>query len=312
MRPVPERSRSLHALRERMVAGGYREVINFSFVDEASERDLGSPERSIRVLNPIAAQHALMRTSLMGGLVANLRYNLNRGATRVRVFEIGRAFLRDPAVGEGPLAVAGIDQPMRVAALAWGPVDEEIWANPKRGVDFFDAKGDLEALCDPLPLRLTPAQHPALHPGRCARVELEGRPIGWIGELHPRWVQAQELASPPVLFELDAEPLLARPFPRFAEVSRFPVMVRDLALVFDEAVPYQAVLDAVRAWQPPAVTSLSVFDLYRGKGIPETRKSLAFRVVMQDTGRTLTDAEADALGQEMVALLREKFGAELR
>jgi len=312
MQPAPERHRSMHVLRERVAAAGYREVINYSFVDEQWEREAGSADRAIRLLNPIAGQMSVMRTTLMPGLVSNIQYNHKYGATRVRVFEVGRVFLRDASAAEGPSTLTGIAQPHRIAGAAFGPVDEELWANPKRNVDFFDVKGDVEMLMYPLAGRFLPASHPMLHPGRAARVELNGIPVGWIGELHPRWVQKAELPSAPVLFELEAAALQTTPFPHYAEVSKYPAIVRDMAVLLPESVSAQAVLDLIQMHKPPVVSHISLFDFYRGKGIGEGRKSLAFRVVMQDTGRTLTDAEADAARDRIVALLRENFGGELR
>src|SRR5262249_12964395 len=156
------------------------------------------------------------------------------------------------------------------------------------------------------------AEHPAFHPGRSARVLVEGEPAGWIGELHPRWQHKYELARPAVLFELDAERLQPVPSPRFAAPSKYPPVVRDMAVVVDLAVPEQALVDAMEAKKPPIVTSIRVFDLYQGTGIPAGTKSLAFRVVMQHTERTLTDAEADAAREALVGLLAREFSASLR
>ncbi len=230
----------------------------------------------------------------------------------MRVFEVGRVFLRAPDAPDGPLAVAGLDQPMRVAAAAFGPALEQQWGEPTRPVDFFDVKGDLEALLDPLRARFEPAVHPALHPRRAARVLLDGRPAGWIGELHPRWQQKYELPGPVVVMELDAEPLRTVPLPAYEEVSKFPPVIRDRAVEIPEAVAVQAVLDELEARRPAVVRALRVFDLYRGKGIEPGRKSLAFRVVMQDTRRTLTDAEADSVMDELTRALEARFGARLR
>ena len=201
---------------------------------------------------------------------------------------------------------------MRIGALAYGPAVEEQWGADTRGVDFFDVKADVEALVAPLAVRFERAEHPAFHPGRAARVRVEGADAGWLGELHPRWQQKYELARPAVLFELDAQALEPLPLPAFAAPSRFPPVVRDMALLVDSAVPAQALLDAMAAEKPPIVSSVRLFDLYQGPGVPAGGKSLAFRVVMQDTERTLTDAEADAARDQLVGLLGAKFSATLR
>jgi phenylalanyl-tRNA synthetase beta chain len=308
---LPEK-RSLHELRERLAAADYREVINFTFVEPQWELDLAGEANPVRLLNPIASQQSVMRSSLIGSLVANLRYNQARKVERIRVFEVGRVFIRDPQAKDGPLTVRGLRQPMRVGAAAYGPAVEEQWGAETRPVDFFDVKADLEALIDPLGARYEPGEHPAFHPGRAARVMVEGQAAGWIGELHPRWQHRYELARPAVLFELDAERLQAVPRPAFAAPSKYPPVVRDMALFFDLGVPVQAILDAMGAKKPPIVASIRLFDLYQGQGVPAGRKSLAFRVVMQDTERTLTDAEADAARDALVSLLGQKFSASLR
>jgi phenylalanyl-tRNA synthetase beta chain len=312
MLPAPERRRSLHDFRERLAASDYQEVINFSFVEPQWEVDFAGDADPIRLLNPIASHQSAMRTTLIGSLVDDVRRNHFRKVPRIRVFEVGRVFLRDPGQPAGPLAVAGVRQPMRLGGAAYGPALPEQWDAPDRAVDFFDVKGDVEALCAPLSARFEPAAHPAFHPGRSARVLLGGQSAGWLGELHPKWLQRYELPQAPVLFELDATSLLEVPLPDPRVPSRFPPVVRDIALVFDEATSWQAVLDAIEAEKPPIVCSVRLFSLYRGPGLPPGRKSLAFRVVMQHTERTLTDAEADAARETLVGLLGRKFSASLR
>jgi phenylalanyl-tRNA synthetase beta chain len=248
--------------------------------------------------------------------VANLRYNQARNVERIRVFEVGRVFMRDPRAQEGPLAVRGLRQPLRIGAAAYGAAFDAQWglaqADKGRPVDFFDVKADLEALLAPLSARYERAEHPAFHPGRSARVLVDGEAAGWIGELHPRWQQKYELARPAVLFEVDAQRLERVALPQFSPPSRYPPVVRDMALLVPGDTPVQALLDAMRAEQPPIVASIGLFDLYQGSGIPAGQKSLAFRVVMQHTERTLTDAEADAARDALVSLLARKFSASLR
>ena len=312
MRSEPETRRSLHALRASLAAADYQEVINFSFVEPAWEADFAGNAQPIKLLNPIASQLSVMRSSLIGGLVANVRYNLNRRATRVRVFEIGRAFLRQPTAPDGPMDVAGVRQPVRVAAAAFGPAAEEQWGIPRRQVDFFDVKGDLEVLLAPSSARFESAPHPALHPGRSARVCMDETCIGWIGELHPRWQQKYELPGPVVLFELDTAPLQAVSLPKYHEISRFPAVSRDIAVILPDAVAVQSVLDDLAAHKPERVTEVRLFDLYRGPGVENGKKSLAFRVLLQDTQKTLTDQEVDLAIANLVQRLRDQFDGKLR
>ncbi|MGQ0578543.1 MAG: phenylalanine--tRNA ligase subunit beta [Betaproteobacteria bacterium] len=312
MLPLSDHRRSVHDLRRQMAAAEYQEVVNYSFVDVSWEADFAGNADPIRLLNPIASQMVVMRSTLIGGLVANVVYNLNRKVERVRVFELGRAFLRDPAVRDGELDVAGIGQPMRVAAAAYGPVDEEQWGIPARGVDFFDVKKDLETLISARGARFEPLVHPALHPGRGARVILDDVVIGWIGELHPKWQKKYELPQPLVAFEVDAGPLLALPLPQYREVSKFPPVRRDLAVTVDEATPVQAILDGLLRAKPAIVHQVQVFDVYRGKGIQNGKKGLAFRVLLQDTQKTLTDVEVDAAIAGLRNVLEQEYGAKLR
>ncbi len=316
MRARPEAIRPLHAVRERIAACDYQETINFAFVEPAWESDLAGEANPVRLLNPIASQASVMRTTLFGSLIANLRTNLGRKLQRIRVFEVGRVYLRDAAAAEGPLSVAGLRQPIRVGAAAFGPALDEQWGSKARAVDFFDMKADLEAIAAPRRLRFESQAHPALHPGRSARVLVEGAagygPAGWLGELHPRWQQKYELPQPAVLFEVDADCLTQGSLPQPTQPSRFPPVVRDIALLVDAGLPAQAFLDAAQADKSPIVQGVSVFDLYQGQNLPAGKKSLAFRVVMQDTERTLTDVEADSARDALVALWVRRLGAKLR
>jgi phenylalanyl-tRNA synthetase beta chain len=304
MLPLREGSRDRFELRHAAAALGYQEVINYSFVSEEWERDFAANSSPVRLANPIAAPMGVMRSSLIGGLVQTLRSNLNRGENRVRVFEIGRCFVGDSA----DLAV----QPERFAGLAFGTRWPEQWAEKSGHVDFFDAKGDVEALAGARHLEFAVGSHPACHPGRCAAVSLGGRAIGMVGELHPRLQQKYELPTATVVFELLTEPLLAGDFPRFAGVSRMPVVRRDLAIVIDERVPAGSILAAVRGLVPAFVRAVEVFDMYRGKGIESGKKSLALRIVMQDTDRTLIDSEVEALMTSIRDQLNQQFQAKPR
>ncbi len=300
----PEGARDRFDLRHALAALGYQEVINYSFVAEEWESDFAGNGAPVRLANPIAANLGAMRTSLVAGLVQTLRSNLNRNEDRVRIFEIGRCFEGEA----GDVAV----QPERIAALAYGLRWPEQWGEKAPRVDFFDAKGDLERLAATTGLDFEPASHPACHPGRCATVLSEGRRIGFVGELHPRLQQRYELPAAPVVFEVLAEALLVAHPPQFSGVSRMPIVRRDLAVVVPEGVPAGAVLEAVRGALPPSVTAFELFDLYRGKGVESGKKSLAFRIVMQDTARTLTDSEVEAAVASIRDRLVQQFQAQLR
>jgi phenylalanyl-tRNA synthetase beta chain len=313
----PENTRSLFAIRHQLADLGYQEVVNMSFVEQQWETDFANNTDPIRLQNPIASQLSVMRSTLIGSLVANVRYNLNRKAGRVRVFEVGGVFLRNPQGQDGPLAVAGFDQPKRVAAIAYGPAVDEQWGVPTRAVDYFDVKADLEALFAPRAVRFSKVDHPALHPGRAASVEVDGKVVGVIGELHPRWLQKYDLPQAPVLFEVDADALRVRDVPRYAEISKFPGATRDLALVVKQDVPAQALLDAFQtelASNPSGklVQAVVLFDEYRGKGLEQDEKSLAFRFGLQDTQSTLQDDAVEAIMAALASAAQQKHGAKLR
>ena len=316
MRPQPEGRRSLSAIKRSLAARDYQEVINYSFVASDLDREFGAGE-AIRLLNPIAAQMDVMRTTLWGSLIESLRANLNRKASRVRLFEAGRVFRRDPAVQTGPLSVQGISQPRMLAALAFGPAQDEQWGQASRAADFFDLKADLQALFGAQEPRFERAGHPALHPGRSARVLAGERAVGWIGALHPALQQRLELPQAPILFEVEVDALSERPVPRFEEVSKFPPVVRDLALVLEESIPAQRLLDEVAAGLAATpsgqiVKNVRIFDEYRGKGLENKEKSLAIRLWMQDTQRTLNDAEVGQLIAALVLHVGRSLGARLR
>jgi phenylalanyl-tRNA synthetase beta chain len=217
-----ESRRNPFAVRRQLAALAYQETINFSFVDERWEHELAGNADPVRLLNPIASQMNVMRSSLIGSLVQVLKFNQDRKASRVRVFELGRVFFRDGSVQDGESTVAGFHQPMRVAALAWGSADALQWGRKDSAVDFFDVKGDVEALFAPSVAQFSAAAHPAMHPGRCAQVTLDGKVVGHVGELHPRWVQAYGLTQAPQVFELELEAVLQKAMPVFAPVARFP------------------------------------------------------------------------------------------
>jgi phenylalanyl-tRNA synthetase beta chain len=318
MRPVPETRLSPLAIKRRWAARDYQEVINYSFVSSLEEQRFGSGQQPLALLNPIAENLNLMRTTLWSGLLSTLVYNVNRKADRVRLFELGRAYLPAPGQPDGPLAVAGVAQPLRVAALAYGPVMEEQWGSPTRLVDFFDLKGDLQAVHHEAELRFLPAQHPALHPGQSASiVDASGRALGWLGMLHPRLTEALDLPRPVLLCELDLDPLLERPVPAPQPPSRYPPAVRDLAVIVPDQVLAGELLRQIDSYVKMGTTTacirnVKLFDEYRGKGLETKEKSLAFRFWMQDTDRTLSDAEVDAAMATVLEYLVNHHGARLR
>jgi phenylalanyl-tRNA synthetase beta chain len=302
MRQAPEIQRSAHTIRAEMAGLDYQEVINFSFVEDVWEHDMLGTKDPIRLLNPIASQLAVMRTSLLPGLVANIRYNANRKQSRVRVFELGRVFSRNDQVKDGPLTVAGIEQPQKLAGAVWGGTNPDQWGLTTKNVDFFDVKRDVEVLLDGrlADLRFVALAHPLLHPGRSAQILLDGKQIGLIGELHPKWVQEQELGTAPVLFELTYDSLCTIAMPTVKELSKQPVVQRDLAIWVSTDKTVQSLLDTIGRTIAAdeslrVVQDVRLFDQWKDPSKQAAEeKSLAFRFSLQDTEVTLDDARVDA------------------
>jgi len=299
-----------------MAALGYQETINFSFVEERWEHDLAGNANPIKLLNPIASQMSVMRSSLLGSLLQVLKFNQDRKASRVRVFELGRVFLRDACVPGSDTTVQGFDQPMRLAGLAMGSSDAPEWGVKERAVDFYDVKGDLQALLAPAHATFEPAQHPAMHPGRCAKVLIDGRAVGHVGELHPRWRQAYDLNQTPVLFEIDLAALTQRRVPKFSSVPKFQQVERDIAVLVPEQVSHDTLMQAI--WAAPVQGVLRdavLFDIYR----PQTaatdapaEKSMAVRLSLNADDAALTEAQIDAAVAAVLATLKDRLGARQR
>ena len=311
-----ERRRSASALRHAMARLGWQETISFSFVDERWEHDFAGNDRPVRVVNPIAATHSVMRSGLIGSLVEVLRVNLARKQPRVRVFELGKIYLRDESAPSGPLGVAGVRQPLMLGGLAHGPAAPAQWGVAERAVDFHDVKGDLEALLAPVVATFVAAPHPALHPGRSAAIELDGERVGLVGELHPRWRQAYELPGSVVVFEIEAEALLRRALPAFAPLPKQQSAWRDIAVVAGGDVRHDALMAAIAAAGEPAVRDATLFDIFEPKGgaagIEEGERSLAIRLELRDDSRTLTDEQIERVVGAVVESLRQRLGVRLR
>ena len=312
-----ESQRSRFVLRRLLASLGYSETINFSFVESGWERDLAGNSDPIRLLNPIASQMSVMRSSLLGSLLQALRFNLDRKSERVRVFELGRVFLRDPDVATTDTTVRGVNQPMRLAGLAYGDVDGLQWGRKGPGGDFFDVKGDIETLLAPVRAQFVAADHPAMHPGRCARIMVGATEIGFVGELHPRWRQQWELPQAPVLFELDLEAVLARPVPVFSPVPRFQPAQRDIAMIVKDSVGHAALVDAIEAADTAGLLRESLlFDLYKpkqaGAGVAADEKSMAVRLTLGSAEATLTDEQIDGAVHAVIDSIAARVGGRLR
>jgi phenylalanyl-tRNA synthetase beta chain len=308
-RPAPASEGSVR--RDRVLAlladRGYQEAITYSFIPEGLQSLFAPDGAALALSNPISSDLAVMRRSLWPGLVIALRDNLRRQQERVRLVELGTRF----ETGSGDMV-----ERLSLAGLAWGEAWPEQWATTARPVDFYDVKADLVALLSlarPVAELAFIAAAPAcLHPGRSARIEAEGHALGWIGELHPHISSQLELKNPPILFELDFDSSFDSQLPQYKELSRFPTLRRDLAVVVADEISLAQIRESVSVSAGSALQELRVFDIYRGQGIEPGRKSVALGLILQETSRTLTDAEADQVVAAVVARLKSDQNATIR
>lgn len=307
IRPEPEARVAVDRLRELLVDRGYQEAITFSFVDPAVEALFAPGAEPLRLANPISSELAVMRSTLWAGLVKAVQHNLNRQQDRVRLFETGLSF-----VGQGEALV----QTPQLAGILCGDVLPEQWGASARPADFFDLKGDVEALLGLAHLgervEYRVESHPALHPGQSARIHLDGRPIGWLGALHPALEKTLDLGRRTLVFELELNEITKGCVAKFEPLSKFPGIRRDIAVLVDEAVQASQLAAAIQACRIPELREFHVFDTYTGKGVPTGRKSLALGLILQDLSRTLTDDEVESIVKTVVARLGDDVGADLR
>lgn len=290
-----------------MADRGYQEAITYSFVDPKLQQQLFPDSQQLLLSNPIATDLAAMRVSLWPGLLTAARENLRRQQDRVRLFESGHRFVMNAGTLEETAVMAG---------LALGPALPEQWGANKRTIDFYDVKADVEALLDATgqagEFVFERASIHCLNPGRTARIRRGERGIGWLGELHPEQVRALDLTYTPLLFELETAAALEAKVPVFEEISKFPAIRRDLAIVVDESIPLAAIREHVSVGARSLLRDLRVFDIYRGRGVDSGRKSVALGLIFQESSRTLTDHDADQIVAAVVERLRRELNATIR
>lgn len=303
----PETKLYLTSLRRLLCDLGYNEAITYSFVEKKLQDILDPHSQPTELMNPITAEMSVMRTNLWSGLVNALLYNQNRQQNRVRLFEVGLRFI---------LQENQLQQQRMLSGLVCGSVMPEQWNIPARPVDFFDLKGDLQTI-----FQLTfasetfifkPSQHQALHPGQTAAIYRENKWIGIMGAMHPAVIQRLGIQGRPLLFELLLDPMELASLPKFAEISKFPEIRRDLAILVDRSIPVQRIQDTIKEVANELLKSVTVFDVYQGKGIASDRKSIALALTMQHVSRTLVDEEVADLMERVIVTLKNQFAAELR
>ena len=305
MAAVPEAETPLMRLKHYLVDQDVQEAVTYSFVDPAMQALLGDGAQGVRLANPIASNLAEMRRSLMPGLVEAVRHNVNRQAPRVRVFETGQCF-----VSSGDQ----LDQSERLGIALYGQ-QAPLHFSGDRLVDFFDLKGIVDGLGmvnGGGSLSWSSGEHPALAPGQTARVSINGQSIGIVGRLHPRLARELDLPKPLFLADLNLSPLLSGQVTAFKAISRYPRVLRDLAVVVDDSIAWQQIVDAVESLGDSRIQSVELFDVYRGTGVPEGCQSLALSLSLQDPEKTLDDVAIQEMVDQVVRTLGEQTGAELR
>ena len=310
LQPNPESQQQPGVFRSQLISRGYQEVITYSFVDPEIQAVVDPGVTPVSLANPISADMAVMRTNLWSGLLSTAAYNLNRQQSRIRIFEMGQCFVPSD---EGDL---GLSQNMMLAGLICGSRAPVGWTSTKDKVDFYDIKGDLEAVFAQTGLAaefsFTADEHPALHPGQAASICRNGQKIGWIGQLHPKIQKRLGISTEAYLFQVDFSKIEDVRIPSFQEVSKFPEVKRDLAFLVDTSVPAQHLVNSAREAAGKHLIDLKLFDVYQSKDVDSKGKSIALGLTFQDDSRTLTDEEINHAIDSVVSHLAEICGAELR
>jgi phenylalanyl-tRNA synthetase beta chain len=306
MKPCSEAELGLQQVKDLLVARGYYEAISYSFVDPGWQKAIDPDMQPVALANPLSAELSVMRTSLWPGLLKALQHNVNRQQTRVRLFETGLTFVR-----QGDELV----QRAKIAGVLCGEVLAEQWGEATRKLDFFDAKGDVEAILSLGGLEgidFVNAEHAALHPGQTAKILRNGREIGWIGALHPKTQRELDIDPQVYVFQLEQAAMLEAEVPVFAPLSKFPEVRRDIALLVSQEISATALFSTIRHIAGEVLQEISLFDVYTGKGIESGLKSVALGLILQGFSRTLTDEDIEKEIQKIVGALKQDFGATLR
>jgi phenylalanyl-tRNA synthetase beta chain len=316
LRPEPVAAEAERRVHQALSGSGLSEVVNYSFVPPRSLEVLGGKEQPVALLNPLSVEQSVMRTSLLPGLLENLSRSVRHQVEKVAVYELGRAYFRDPEGGQGQRPATR--EVARLGGLVWGLRGGRSWTQKEARMDFFDAKGALEAVLSALHVegvRFVAAEAPAYHPRACARVELaDGTVLGHVGELHPRVIKALDLPKDVFAFEVDTAPLYAaaRLVPQYEGLPRFPAVLRDLAVVVPLELQNEEVRRVILEVGGPLVEDALIFDVYTGKPIPEGRKNVAYAIRYRSPERTLTDAEVSEAHQRIISEVNQRLGGALR
>ncbi|CAH0990741.1 Phenylalanine--tRNA ligase beta subunit [Sinobacterium norvegicum] len=308
LKAKPEQKLSATTIRHLLVDHGYQEAITYSFVEPSLLAKVAPAIDPVKLTNPISADMSVMRTTLLAGLLSTAVHNLNRQQSRVRLFEIGQCFV--------PQVDGDLRQARSLGGLLTGSRSPESWSGDSEVSDFYDLKGDLEAVLS-LGGQLSDysfsrGEHPALHPGQTATIELNGQSIGFIGALHPSLAKDLGIDQPTYVFEVELDVILAANLPSFKELSKFPEVRRDLAIIVEQGIESRDILSEMHKHAGDNLVDLTLFDVYQGKGVETNQKSLAIGLTFQHPSRTLNDDDINGVIDQVVTALAEKFGASLR
>lgn len=305
--PIPEAQANASDWREILVQRGYQEAITYSFIEPKLQQMVDPEHAPVALANPISSEMSVMRTSLWPGLLKAAQYNINRQQSRVRLFEYGLNYIKQHD---------DINQEYYIGGLVCGSRLPEQWGTPQTDVDYYDLKADVEALlaavAEGREFTFSIDRHACLHPGQTARIQRADVPVGWLGKVHPEIITALELPENTYLFEIAAGPLSQGKIAHFQNISKFPVIRRDLAFILPQAIISADICETVRQTAGSLLQSLTVFDVYQGKAIESGLKSIALGLILQDSSRTLTEQDVDGVLVQVQAALNAKFGATLR
>ena len=314
MLPRSEASLPLDRIRDQLVGRGWFEAVTYSFVDAGFQAQLDPDQEPIPLANPLSSDMSVMRTTIWSGLLNSLIYNVNRQQDQVKLFETGLCFSQPR--NQADLTFDNIAQIRKLAGVACGRRESESWANSSEVIDFYDIKGDLESILalsgDPDAFSMSAGGHPALHPGQTAAIEKNGEKCGFVGLLTPRIQQSLDIRYPIFLFEIEIDALISKTLAQHTPMSRFPEVRRDIAIILDQVVSASAVRQCIQSAADDTLKNLKLFDVYQGKGIDPTRKSIALGLTFQHASRTLTDDEINHSMDSIVTSLEAQLGASLR
>ncbi|MBX2883612.1 MAG: phenylalanine--tRNA ligase subunit beta [Granulosicoccus sp.] len=328
-RPVRETEVTNYEIKQMLVERGYQEIVTYSFVENTQQTRMRPDLAALSLANPISSELEVMRCTLVGGLISTYRYNLSRQIGSMRLFETGLRFLSNPqslpvdslddhvlaSLGEDLQIDSSVQQQQMLAGLAAGRQQAENWNADNTAIDFYSIKADIERLfarANALPVSFASSDLELLHPAQRAGILIDGKPVGYVGALSPLQLQALDLQGEIFVFEIALDALLHAQIPRVEKLSRFPQVRRDIALLLDEAVSFQSILQTIMQAAPDTVVNVSLFDVYRGDKVEKGKKSMALGLILQDFSRTLEDRDVEQVVSELVAAVHSAHGAVLR